>query len=338
MNLNMCCRSLVVAALLAVAAPLAALAQPTLLVSGLQGTSGSALGPDGALYVTEGAVGRLSRIDPATGEVTTVASGLPTSIIGIGGAIDVAFIGQTPYVLVTLVASDLDMIFGPGTVPDGGDIVGIYRIDGPDSFTVIADIGAHSIANPPTIEFDYFIPTGVQYAVETYRGGLLVTDGHLNRVLWVTLDGEISVFQEFGNTVPTGLDVHGNTVYMAETGAIPHLPEDGKIVSFGPRSSEVTEVASGGPLMVDVKFGRGRTLYALAQGTWDGAFPGSPAIPGTGALYRVKGDGSLATLADGLMLPTSFQVAGNTAYIVTLVGEVWKLEDLSAPPFGALRY
>jgi hypothetical protein len=33
----------------------------TLLVTGLQGASGSTIGPDGALYVTEGAIGRISR-------------------------------------------------------------------------------------------------------------------------------------------------------------------------------------------------------------------------------------------------------------------------------------
>ena len=64
----------------------------TLLVTGLQGATGSTIGPDGALYVTEGAVGRISRVDPQTGEKTTFASGLPKAIIGIGGAIDVAFI------------------------------------------------------------------------------------------------------------------------------------------------------------------------------------------------------------------------------------------------------
>src|SRR5882724_10056064 len=58
----------------------------TLLVTGLQGASGSTVGPDGALYVTEGAAGRISRVDPQTGELTTFASGLPPSIIGIGGA------------------------------------------------------------------------------------------------------------------------------------------------------------------------------------------------------------------------------------------------------------
>ena len=40
--------------------------QPTaeLLAMGLQGASGSTVGPDGALYVTEGALGRVSRVDP----------------------------------------------------------------------------------------------------------------------------------------------------------------------------------------------------------------------------------------------------------------------------------
>jgi hypothetical protein len=37
----------------------------TRLVTGLEGAMGSTIGPDGALYVTEGAVGRISRVDPA---------------------------------------------------------------------------------------------------------------------------------------------------------------------------------------------------------------------------------------------------------------------------------
>jgi hypothetical protein len=182
-----------------------------LLVTGLQGATGSTVGPDGALYVTEGAAGRISRVDPQTGELTTFASGLPTAIpaVGIGGAIDVAFIGKTAYVLVTLVDRDVG----------GSDVDGIYRVDGPDSFTVVADIGQFNLDNPPPTPFD--IPTGLQFKLETYRGGFLVSDSHLNRVLRVTLDGEISVFIAFDNIVPTGLEVRGNTVYMAEAGPGP---------------------------------------------------------------------------------------------------------------------
>ena len=296
-----------------------------LLVTGLEGATGSTIGPGGALYVTEGAAGRISRVDPKTGDITTFASGLPKAIIGIGGAIDVAFIGKTAYVLVTLVGPDVG----------GSDVVGIYRVDGPDSFTVVADIGAFSVDNPPDTPF--FVPTGVQYALETYRGGFLVTDGHHNRVLRVTLDGEVTELIAFDNIVPTGLDVHGNTVYMAEAGPVPHLPQDGKVVSFEPKSLTATEVASGGRLLVDVEFGRGRTLYALAQGVWPLGNPaGSPALPNTGQLLEVN-DGTFTVVADGLNQPTSLEFIGNTAYVVTLTGEIWKIEGISGPPYGVSR-
>ena len=301
-------------------------AEPVLLVSGLKNGSGSAVGPGGALYVTEGAVGRVSRVDPDTGAVTTFASGLPPSIVGIGGAMDVAFIGGTAYVLVTLVGPDVG----------GSSVVGIYRVDGPNGFTVVADIGQFALANPPPTAFS--VPTGVQYAIETFRGGFLVTDGHHNRVLRVTLDGEVSELIAFGNIVPTGLAVHGDTVYMAEAGPVPHLPENGKVVSFGFKSLTATQVASGAPLLVDVEFGRGRLLYALSQGDFPVGNPdGSPAAPNTGALVQVNEDGSFTPLADGLNQPTSLELIGTTAYVVTLGGEIWKIDNVAGPPYGAPR-
>jgi hypothetical protein len=112
----------------------------------------------------------------------------------------------------------------------GSDVVGLYRVDGPDRFTVVADLGAFSIANPPAT--DFFVPSGVQYALQASGGRLLVTDGHHNRVLRVTRDGQISELRAFGNIVPTGLEVRGQTIYMAQAGPVPHLPEDGKVVAF----------------------------------------------------------------------------------------------------------
>jgi hypothetical protein len=296
-----------------------------LLVSGLAGGSGSTVGPGGALYVPEPAAGKISRVDPRTGHKTTFASGLPqmNPAVGIGGAMDVAFIGRTAYVLVTLVSPDVG----------GSNVDGIYRVDGPHSFTVVADIGQFSMDNPPSTGF--FVPTGVQYAMEPYRGGFLVTDGHHNRVLRVKLDGEVTELKAFDNIVPTGLAVRGNTIYMAEAGPVPHLPQNGKVVAFGPKSSVAREVASGASLLVDVEFGRGDSLYALSQGPGvPGAPDGSPAQPNTGALVKVTRDGSLDVIVEELDRPTSLEFIGNTAYVVTLTGQIWKIEDVSGPPFG----
>jgi hypothetical protein len=290
----------------------------TRLVAGLASGSGSTVGPDGALYVTEGVAGRVSRVDPQTGGVTTYASGLPLSIVGIGGAMDVEFIDSTAYVLVTLVGPDVG----------GSDVVGIYRVDDPDHFTVIADIGAWSLAHPPATSFD--VPTGVQYAMEKYRNGFLVTDGHLNRVLRVTLDGAITEEIAFGNIVPTGLERRGNTVYMAEAGPVPHLPQDGKIVSFEPDSDAVTEIAAGGRLLVDVEFGTRRDLFALAQGEFTTGNPaGSPANPNTGKLLKVDGQGGFTVVEEGLNQPTSLELIGRTAYFVTFGGEIWKIDNVA---------
>ena len=298
-----------------IAVPASAAPSATLLVSGLAGGSGSTVGPDGALYVTEGAAGRVSRVDPRTGDVTTYASGLPPSIVGIGGAMDVIFKGGTAYVLVTLVGSDVG----------GSGVVGIYRVDGPHSFTVIADIGAWAQANPPDTPF--FVPTGVQYAIEKHRSGFLVTDGHHNRVLRVTPDGTVSELIAFDNIVPTGLEVGGRTVYMAVAGPVPHLPRDGTIVSFRTGSRAVSEVASGGRLLVDVELGTGRGLFGLAQGRFTPGQPeGAPADPNTGRLLKVDRRGGFTVIERRLNQPTSLEIIGKTAYVVTLGGEIWTID------------
>lgn len=324
---------LLASTLFAMSLPAAASAAPicrppvaTPFVTGLEGGSGSAIGPDGALYVTERAAGRVSRVNPRTGRVTTFATGLPKMLPAVngGGPMDVAFIGKTAYVLVTLVGPDVG----------GTDVVGIYRIDGPDTFTVIADIGAFSTSHPPATAF--FVPSGVPYAMEPYPHGFLVTDGHHNRVLHVKKDGgEVTEVLAFPNIVPTGLAAHGNRVYMAEAGPIPHLPEDGKAISFG-RSLTPKDVAAGARLLVDVEFGPGRVLYGLSQGTWPLGNPeGSPASPNTGALMQANRDGTFSVVTGGLNQPTSFEFIRNTAYVVTLGGEVWKIDGVRCRPFRA---
>jgi hypothetical protein len=298
------------------------------LVTGLGGGWGSTVGPAGDLFIPDGQAGAILRVDPKTGLYTTFASGLPQLIpdVGIGGISDVAFFGGKAYALVTLVDD-------PTLFPTG-QVNGIYRIDGPNSFTVIADIGAFNVNHPPS-GFEFDVSTGVLYSIQTYRGGFLVTDGHLNRVLYVTLDGNIEIVKSFGDIVPTGLAVKGNQIYMSQAGPVPHLPENGKVLNFTLNSPTVTTVASGAPLLVDVEFGRGETLFALSQGPGSGDPEGSPAVPNSGSLVRVNADGTVTVIADQFDRPTSLEIIGNTAYIVTLGGDVWTVDNIASPPFGS---
>ena len=123
---------------------------------------------------------------------------------------------------------------------------------------------------------------------------------------------------------------------MAKAGPAPHLPEDGKVVSFGPKSSAARVVASGAGLLVDVEFGRGRTLYALSQGGFSGGPAGSPASPNTGSLVKVNRNGTFTVVpgTPGLDRPTSLEFIGNTAFIITLTGKVIRIDNVGRPPFG----
>jgi hypothetical protein len=299
-----------------------------LLASGLQGTIGSTIGPDGALYVAEGAVGRITRINRFTGEATTFAEGLPAAVpgVGLGGPMDVAFVGSTAYVLVGVVDS----------VVGGHSKDGIYRIDDRYHSTLLVDLGTWSFNHPPDpiIPFNYFLPDGVQFALQPVHDGFLVSDGHLNRVLHVSEDGtEITVLKQFNDIVPTGLAKSGDTVFLAELGPVPELPETGKVVSFGLHDTHplasAHDVASGVSMVVGTKFGANGKLYALSQGIGPpGIQPGQPASPNTGRLLRVNYDGTFTVLADKLDRPTSLNFVCNTVYIVTLTGEVWEVKDV----------
>lgn len=301
-----------------------------LLVTGLKELQGSTVGPDKALYVTAPLDGTIWRVNPKTGAFTLFTTGLPKRnpdpFFQGAGVIDVAFRGWTAYALVTGVASDLG----------GQDIVGIYRVDGGNNFTIIADIGAWSVAHPPVP--DFFVPTGFQYAIEPYRDGFLVTDGHHNRVLYVTLDGKITEVIAFANKVPTGLAVKGNKIYLTQAGPIPHHPEDARLMSLSLKPSTAKEVASAAGLnvglFVDVEFGFGNTLFALAQGIWEGPFEGAPAKPNTGALLMLNSNGNFSVIEDGLNMPTSMEFIGHTAYVVSLAGEIWKIASDSHQSYG----
>jgi hypothetical protein len=235
----------------------------------------------------------------------------------------VAFLGHTAYAIVTGVEEKL------GGQP--GAIDGLYRVSRDGSLSVVADIGAWSIAHPPQTHFD--LDTGFLYAMQPYHDGFLITDGHHNRVLRVSLNGDIREVLTLENVVPTGLERSGHKVYLSEAGPVPHVPETGKALAFNVRTHQARPLASGARLAVDVEFGPKHTLYVLSQGVWEWpnipANAGLPASPNTGKLFRVGRQGNVIPVVEGLDRPTSVEFIKDSAFIVTLTGKVIRVDNVS---------
>jgi hypothetical protein len=289
--------------------------------------SGSTIGPDGALYVTNGNDGTLIRVNSTTGSETVVGSGLPPQVVGIGGAMDVAFMGHRAYVLVILAGADVG-------VPDA--VMGIYRLNGDGTFSVFADLGTWSAEHPPA-DPDWFLSQGVQYSLEVWRHGFVVADAHLGRLIRVDSRGHVSELLAFPstNSVPTGLEVAGGKVLVATAGPIPHLPSDSAISAVQrDGSTEVVgkwaaDYAGDRGLIVDVEKGR-HSLYGLLQGYWDlEPLPeneGSPAAPNTGEIVVVGADGTFKTVVSGLDQPTSLELVGRVGFVVTFTGTILRID------------
>jgi hypothetical protein len=160
-----------------------------------------------------------------------------------------------------------------------------------------------------------------------------VTDGHHNRVLWVDRRGSIHEIATFGNVGPTGLETTFDGVFVSQLGPIPHRPQDGKVVVVRP-GQQPREVAHGASMLIDVEQGPQGKLYGLSQGQWDGVGEGSRAKPNTGRLVIAGRHGDLTPVVDrrgqALVLdrPTSVEFVGATAYVVSVTGDVYRVDGL----------
>ncbi len=297
--------------------------------------SGSTVGPDGALYVTDSTDGRIRWIHPKSGNVKTYADGLPLQIEGVigGGVADIAFHGRTAYVLVTGVSEFWTELVGSTNAPAAE---GIYRLDrvgkGTTRTTLIADLYTWSEAHPPASP-NFFVPGGYTYSMQTYRNGFLVADAHHNRILRVRLNGRISVFEDFAkNVVPTGLERVGRrTVLVGQAGPVPHTAKTGRVIARR-ADGRIERLASGAPLLVDVEVGPQHRLYGLAQGNWpyegQEGKEGFPAKPKTGHLMLANSHGQFKSVVSGLDRPTTFEIIGDTAFVVTITGKVLRISGL----------
>src|SRR5437764_14817620 len=96
-----------------------------------------------------------------------------------------------------------------------------------------------STAHPSSSSFDVVVFSGVQFSFLPFGDGFVVNDGHHNRVLHVTLDGQITQLLQFGDVVPTGMARWGRRVYISQAGPLVQGPprvEIGQNVAFAMRT------------------------------------------------------------------------------------------------------
>lgn len=316
------------------------------LAEGLQGTQGATIGPDGALYVGEGGTGgptkvttpdgdgffgltgRISRIDPTTGERTTVATGIPSGAGAEGGQgfgiVDVAFLNGKLYYLISGGFNYIDPTLA--AYPNG-----VYEVQPNGSSKLVADISKFNDDHPVT--FPDAGPGGNPFGIIARDGGFYVTDGNYNRVLRVTLDGAISILTSFENVVTTGLATKsGGPLIVTEFGPFPFDPKAGKVIQVGIPTGTQTELANGYSHIIAAGYGPDGKLYALSMGDQADPSSGDEAVPFTGKILRVNADGTMTPIVDGLMFPTSLDISGSTAYATSLIGQVYQIPDFTSLP------
>jgi hypothetical protein len=172
-----------------------------------------------------------------------------------------------------------------------------------------------------------FEPDGTWYGMVAVRGALYATEPNHQEVDKITPDGRITRVIDMsvqfpGSTTPsqwvgpTGIAYHGN-FYVGTLGEFPVAPGTESIYKVTP-SGQLSTAATGLTAVLAVAFDARGNLYALETDTVAG-FPG-PAAAGTGAVVRVNGNGTLTTIATGLVFPTAMTFGPDGALYVSNVG------------------
>jgi glucose/arabinose dehydrogenase len=209
---------------------------PRIASTGLSDPFGVAVGPDGAIFVTDGTGGRVFRIG-ADGALTQVAEGLdmPSAIAVLpDGGLVVANTGMHTIVRVDPASGAVTILAGaPGERGFADGPAAAARFDAPigvasapDGTIVVADTYNHRIrrittdGNVTTVaggngEFD--TPCGVAVAAD---GALIVADTANSRVVRIDRDGSNSVLAgPDGFSEPTGVAIGADgTILVADAG------------------------------------------------------------------------------------------------------------------------